>query len=86
MGRSKEQIDQEYQSLCLSFGHLAQEKASVEEQRDKGIKDIQAHLEDFSAQAEGKLVQLDSELRKIAERWKELRVEIASVNQVSNPE
>lgn len=76
MGRSKEDIDQEYGQLCLQYGHLCQERSFLEREKIKTVTVLQSQIEDFSAQAEGKIVQINSELRKIESRWQELLSEI----------
>lgn len=74
----RESIDKEYAELCTKFGDLSQKLQHLEEQEQIAEEKLYEEAEKVRlafAQARG---QLETELIKIRNRWKELQIEVQS--------
>lgn len=77
--RNREDIDQEYTATCTRYGHLAQEKENLRKQKVQILNQIEEHRQTVEAQFESEIVKIDLELKKIKDRWQELKVEVQSL-------
>jgi hypothetical protein len=82
--RTKEEIDKEYADLCTKYGHTSQEIDYITRQGELIKAKLEEQIEEAKAASEGAAVTLNAELRRIAQRWVELREELEAQSTVSN--
>jgi archaellum component FlaC len=82
--RTREEIDKEYADLCTKYGHTSQEINFVERQASLIKAKLEEQIEEAKAASEGAVVTLNAELRRIAQRWVELREELEAQSTVPN--